>query len=97
MALKSILGWESTTGKAAFQSNFKFSVEDTLNVFHLHATNIYVTRLQDRIHFFLLKELTEDVSESRFSIEYERWESSNENTEHFANIWMAALAPFAPS
>ena len=68
-----------------------------LNIFHLHATNINVTLLQDRIRGFLLKELTEDVSESRFSIEYERWESSNENTDHFANVWMAALAPFAPS
>ena len=53
--------------------------------------------LHYRIHGFLLKELTEGVSESRFSIEYERWESSNENTEHFANIWKVALAPFAPS
>ena len=50
-----------------------------------------------RIHGLFLKELKEGVSELRFSIEYERWESSNENTEHFANIWKVTLAPFAPS
>ena len=49
------------------------------------------------MHGFLLKELTEVVSESRFSIDYERWESSYENTEHFANNWKAALAPFVSS
>ena len=53
--------------------------------------------LHYRIHGFLLKELTEGLSELRFSTEYERWESSNENTEHFTNIWKAALALFAPS
>ena len=40
---KGILGWKSTTGKAAFQSNFKFYVGDTLNFFGLRATNISVT------------------------------------------------------
>ena len=80
-------------GKVAFQSNFKFCVGDTLNFFHLRATNT----LHYRIHVFLLKELTENVSQSRFSIEYERWESSNENTDHFANIWQTGLAPFAHS
>ena len=42
--------------------------------------------LHYRIHGFLLKELTEGASESRFSTEYERRESSNEKTEHFTNI-----------
>ena len=53
--------------------------------------------LHYRIQGFLHKELTDGVSEPRFSSEYARWESSNENTEHFANIGKAALAPFTPS
>ena len=31
-----------------------------------------------------------------FQLIIELWDSSNENTEHFANIWKADLAPFAP-
>ena len=50
-------------------------------------TNVQLTfTLHYRIHGFLLKELTKSVSVSRFLIEYESWENSNENTEHFANI-----------
>ena len=46
--------------------------------------------LHYRIHDFLLKESTEGVSESRLSIEYDRRESSNENIDHFINIWKMA-------
>ena len=40
---KIILGWKSTTGKAAFRSNFKFEVGDTLNFIDLRATIFHVT------------------------------------------------------
>ena len=52
--------------------------------------------LHYRIRGFLLMELTaQKVSQSH--VFYEYCESSNENTEHFANILQAALAPFATS
>ena len=40
---KSILGWKSTTGKAAFQSDFKFKAGDTLIFFYWCAINICYT------------------------------------------------------
>ena len=40
---KSILGWKSTTGRAAFQSDFKFYAGVTSNFFALDATNVYAT------------------------------------------------------
>ena len=46
---KSILGWKSTTGKAAVQSNFKFWIRDTLNLFDLRALAFI---LHYRIHGF---------------------------------------------
>ena len=36
---KTILGWKSTSSKAAFQSNFKFRVGGKLKIFDLRATN----------------------------------------------------------
>ena len=39
----SILGWKSTTAKVDLQSNFKSEAGDTLKLFDLRATNIYVT------------------------------------------------------
>ena len=52
--------------------------------------------LQYRIHGFLLMELTvrKAFQCHVFQMSIER---GNENTEHFANIWKGALAPFAPS
>ena len=71
---KSILGWKSTTGDAAFQSNFKFWVRDTSTFFYLRATNGYVTLWNRRLftHWIISSEF---VSRWRFS-----FESSNENT-----------------
>ena len=40
---KSILGGKPTSGKAAFQSNFKFYDGDTWKFFELSVANIYVT------------------------------------------------------
>ena len=52
--------------------------------------------LHYRIRGFLLMELTAQKA-SQSHVFYEYCESSNENTEHFANISKVASAPFAPS
>ena len=71
---KGIVGWKSTTGKAAFQSNFKFHAWDTSKFFALGATNIYVT-LQNLQLFTHRIMRSKGVSKLSFS-----FESSNENT-----------------
>ena len=55
--------------------------------------------LHNSIHGFLLMETTvsKAFKSHVFQLSIGRWESSNENTEHFANIWEVPLAPFAPS
>ena len=55
--------------------------------------------LHYRVHGFLLMELTvwKTFQSHVFQLSIGRWDSSNENTEHFANIWKAALASFDPS
>ena len=40
---KSILGWKSATDNAAFQSSLQIQAGDTLKLFALRATNIYIT------------------------------------------------------
>ena len=52
---KSIFGWEPTTGKAAFQSYFKFYVGDSLQFFGFSARTFM---LHYRIHSISLTELT---------------------------------------
>ena len=55
--------------------------------------------LHYRRHGFLLIELTvSKVFQGHvYELSIERWESSNENAEYFANIWKGALAPFSSS
>ena len=55
--------------------------------------------LHYRSHGFLLIELTvSKVFQGHvYQLSNERWESSNENAEYFANIWKAALVPFSSS
>ena len=55
--------------------------------------------LHYRIPGFLLMELTvrNGFQSQVFKLSIGTWESSNENTEHFANTWKVALALLAPS
>ena len=54
--------------------------------------------LHYRIHGFLLTELTVPKTFQGYAYSLKNWENSNESTLfYFANIWKAALAPFAPS
>ena len=53
---KSILGGKSTTSKVAFQSVFKFKVEDILTFFFTHVQLTFI--LHNRIHDFLVTELS---------------------------------------
>ena len=70
---KSILGWKSTTDKVAFQSYFKFKVED-INFFYLYALTCM---LHYRIYGFLLTKLSvRKTGSSKLQFE----ESTNENT-----------------
>ena len=68
---KIILGWKSTTGKAAFQSNFKPYVEDTLKFFRWRANNIYVTLYNSRLFTYRINS-SEGFSKLHFSFEYQR-------------------------
>ena len=74
---KGILGCKSTTGKAAFQSNFKFQVGDTLKYFGSRALTFM---LHYRIHGFLLAELTVRPAFQSYVFSLKYWQSSNENT-----------------
>ena len=56
------------TGKGAFQLNFKFQAGDTLKLFDLRATNIYVTLQNSRL-FACEIISSEGVSKLRFSFE----------------------------
>ena len=77
---KSILGWKSTTGKPAFQSNFKFTYVQLTFMLHYRIHGFLCTQLSVR------KAFQSKVFHLRAAMK----------TQCFANIWKASLAPFSP-
>ena len=76
------------TGKAAFQSDFKFKIGET----HYFFTYVQLTfMLHYRIHDFLFTELSlRKAGSSELQFNFRELK-----TQHLANIWKVALAPFA--